>query len=49
MKTDHGANIVTHSEGKEQKSALRPVSVETIPASLSSTIAESDLLMERAR
>jgi len=47
MKTDHGANTVTHPEGQGQYPASQPVSVETIPASLSWTKAESASLMER--
>ncbi|QNI01754.1 group II intron reverse transcriptase/maturase [Halomonas sp. SH5A2] len=47
MKTDHGANTVTHPEGPEQYSASQPVSVETSPASLSWTKAEPAPLMER--
>jgi RNA-directed DNA polymerase len=47
MKTDHDANTVTHPEGQEQNSAPQPVGVETIPASLSWTKAESASLMER--
>ncbi len=41
MKTETDANTVTHPEGQEQNSTPRPVSVETIPASLSWTKAES--------
>ncbi len=47
MKTETDANTVTHPEGQEQNSTPRPVSVETIPASLSWTKAESASLMER--
>lgn len=47
MKTDHDANTVTHPEGQEQNSAPQPVGVETVPASLSWTKAESASLMER--
>lgn len=47
MKTGNGANTVTHPEGQEQNSAPQPVSVETIPASLSWTKAEPASLMER--
>ena len=47
MKTDYDAATVTHPEGQEQNSGLRPVSVETVPASLSWTKAESASLMER--
>jgi len=47
MKTDHGANTVTHPEGQGQYPASQPVSVETIPASLSWTKAESASLMHR--
>jgi RNA-directed DNA polymerase len=47
MKTETDANTVTHPEGQEQNSAPRPVSVETIPASLSWTKAEPTSLMER--
>ncbi|MEL7896563.1 group II intron reverse transcriptase/maturase [Vreelandella neptunia] len=47
MKTETDANAVTHPEGQEQNSAPRPVSVETIPASLSWTKAEPTSLMER--
>ena len=47
MKTETDANTVTHPEGQEQNSTPRPVSVETIPASLSWTKAASASLMER--
>ena len=47
MKTETDANTVTQPEGQEQNSTPRPVSVETIPASLSWTKAESASLMER--
>jgi len=47
MKTDHGANTVTHPEGQGQYSASQPVSVETSPASLPWTKAEPASLMER--
>ncbi|EHA17526.1 group II intron reverse transcriptase/maturase [Halomonas sp. HAL1] len=47
MKTETDANTVTHPEGQGQYPASRPVSVETIPASLSWTKAEPTSLMER--
>ncbi|MBR2514803.1 MAG: group II intron reverse transcriptase/maturase [Halomonas sp.] len=47
MKTETDANTVTHPEGQGQYPEFRPVSVETIPASLSWTKAESASLMER--
>ncbi|MDQ7735814.1 reverse transcriptase domain-containing protein, partial [Halomonas sp. SpR1] len=47
MKTETDANTVTHPEGQEQYSASQPVSVETSPASLSWTKAESTSLMGR--
>ena len=47
MKTDHDANTVTHPKEQEQNSAPQPVGVETIPASLSWTKAESASFMER--
>ena len=47
MKTETDANTVTHPEGQGQYPASRPVSVETIPASLSWTKAEPISLMER--
>lgn len=40
MKTDPGANTVTHPEGQGQYPESRPVSVETVPASSSRTKAE---------
>ncbi|CAM3965215.1 group II intron maturase-specific domain-containing protein [Vreelandella rituensis] len=46
MKTDLGANTVTHPEGQGQYPESRPVSVETIPASSSRTKAEPAPLME---
>ncbi|MCL7930958.1 group II intron reverse transcriptase/maturase [Halomonas llamarensis] len=47
MKTETDANTVTHPEGQAQYAAPQPVSVETSPASLSWTKAESTSLMER--
>ncbi|MBR9902715.1 MAG: group II intron reverse transcriptase/maturase [Gammaproteobacteria bacterium] len=47
MKTDHDANTVTHPEGQGQYPEFRPVSVETTPASLSWTKAESASLLEQ--
>ncbi|WP_373190917.1 group II intron reverse transcriptase/maturase [Halomonas sp.] len=46
MKTDLGANTVTHPEGQGRYPASRPVSVETVPASSSWTKAEPAPLME---
>ncbi|XKH61593.1 hypothetical protein LG290_07750 [Halomonas sediminis] len=46
MKTDPGANTVTHPEGQGQYPESRPVSVEAIPASSSRTKAEPAPLME---
>jgi len=47
MKTETDANTVTHPEGQGQYPESQPVSVETTPASLSWTKAESTSLMER--
>ena len=47
MKTETDANTVTHPEGQGQYPEPQPVSVETTPASLSWTKAESVSLMER--
>ncbi|SDO06830.1 group II intron reverse transcriptase/maturase [Vreelandella arcis] len=47
MKTEADANTVTHPEGQGQYPESQPVSVETTPASLSWTKAESASLMER--
>ncbi|WP_168017145.1 group II intron reverse transcriptase/maturase, partial [Halomonas salinarum] len=46
MKTDPGANTVTHPEGQGRNPESRPVSVETVPASSSWTKAEPASLME---
>ncbi|WP_280569716.1 group II intron reverse transcriptase/maturase [Chromohalobacter sp. 296-RDG] len=46
MKTATDANTVTHPEGQGRHPESRPVDVETVPASLSWTKAEPDLLME---
>ncbi|MDZ7851767.1 MAG: group II intron reverse transcriptase/maturase [Halomonas sp.] len=46
MKTETGADTVTHPEGQGQYPESRPVGVETVPASSSWTKAEPDLLME---
>src|SRR5690554_5550409 len=46
MKTDIGANTVTHPEGQGRYPESRPVGVETVPASSSWTKAEPAPLME---
>lgn len=46
MKTDPGANTVTHPEGQGRYPEPRPVSVETVPASSSWMKAEPASLME---
>ncbi|MCG6658486.1 group II intron reverse transcriptase/maturase [Halomonas campisalis] len=46
MKTETGADTVTHPEGQGQPPEFRPVGVETVPASSSWTKAEPTLLME---
>ncbi|MGM0982155.1 MAG: group II intron reverse transcriptase/maturase [Pseudomonadota bacterium] len=46
MKTETGADTVTHPEGQGQYPASRPVGVETVPASSSWTKAEPASLVE---
>jgi len=46
MKTESGADTVTHPEGQGQYPGFRPVGVETVPASSSWTKAEPAPLME---